>query len=101
MRKAYSYSDWWCDTCHAGLDDNDADDYLFYKKVTVRDAYGETLGVVENSRLSEEGVIAFAFRKMVGTTNLVDQLQVSVGPEKEQPSAMPDSTPTEVPETAL
>lgn len=82
-------------------DDNDADDYLFYKKVTVRDAYGETLGVVENSRLSEEGVIAFAFRKMVGTTNLVDQLQVSVGPEKEQPSETPESTSAPAPQTTV
>lgn len=77
----------------------DDDAYAFYKKVTVRDAYGEVLGVVENTRLSEEGVIAFAFRKMVGTTNLVDQLQVSVGPEKEQPSATPESTDAPAPET--
>lgn len=80
-------------------DNWDDDYYSFYKKVTVRDAYGEVLGVVENTRLSEEGVIAFAFRKMVGTTNLVDQLQISVGPEKEQPSVVPESTPTEAPET--
>ena len=26
MRKAYSYSAWWCDTCHAGLDDDEPDD---------------------------------------------------------------------------
>ncbi|MBR5279605.1 MAG: hypothetical protein IKU26_01365 [Clostridia bacterium] len=80
-------------------DDWDDNYYSFYKKVTVRDAYGEVLGVVENTRLSEEGVIAFAFRKMVGTTNLVDQLQVSVGPEKEQPSATPESTDAPAPET--
>ncbi len=73
-------------------DDWDDDYYSFYKKVTVRDAYGEVLGVVENTRLSEEGVIAFAFRKMVGTTNLVDQLQVLVGPEKTQSSTTPEST---------
>ena len=75
----------------------DDDAYAFYKKVTVRDAYGEVLSVVNNTRLSEEGVIAFAFRKMVGTTNLVDQLQISVGPES-TPTEAPESTPTEVPE---
>lgn len=26
MRKAYSYSDWWCDNCHAGLDDDEDTD---------------------------------------------------------------------------
>lgn len=76
----------------------DDDAYAFYKKVTVRDAYGEVLSVVNNTRLSEEGVIAFAFRKMVGTTNLVDQLQISVGPES-TPTEAPESTPTEVPDS--
>lgn len=23
MIKRYNYSDWWCDNCHAGLDDDD------------------------------------------------------------------------------
>ena len=26
MRKAYSCSDWWCDACHAGLDDDSDED---------------------------------------------------------------------------
>lgn len=26
MSKRYSYSDWWCDNCHAGLDDDEDDD---------------------------------------------------------------------------
>ena len=26
MTKRFSFSDWWCVTCHAGLDDDDEDD---------------------------------------------------------------------------
>lgn len=26
MTKAYSYSDWWCDNCHAGLDEYEEGD---------------------------------------------------------------------------
>ena len=26
MTKRYSYSDWWCSNCHAGLDDDDDED---------------------------------------------------------------------------
>lgn len=26
MTKRYSYSNWWCNNCHAGLDDDDDDD---------------------------------------------------------------------------
>ena len=59
-------------------DEYDNTDYSFYKQVVVKDAYGEVLGTVENSRLSQEGVIAFALRKSVSTTNLVDNLKLSI-----------------------
>lgn len=26
MTKKYKFSDWWCDNCHAGLDDDDDED---------------------------------------------------------------------------
>lgn len=26
MTKRWSFSDWWCDNCHAGLEDDDDDD---------------------------------------------------------------------------
>ncbi len=73
--------------------------YSFYKKVVVRDAYGTVLGTVENTRLSQEGTIAFAFRKMSGTVNLVDHLAISVDVQEPLPTDLPESTPSEAPET--
>ena len=37
MTKRYSYSDWWCNNCHAGLDDDD-DDYDDSETLSVYDA---------------------------------------------------------------
>ena len=38
MRKAYSYSDWWCDTCHAGLEDDEDSDEDENESLSVYDA---------------------------------------------------------------
>ncbi len=58
--------------------DDPADDesYPFYKTVTVKNAYGDVLATVNNSRLSTEGMIAIGFRKTSGSDNYLDDLAV-------------------------
>ncbi len=74
-------------------DEYDETEYSFYKQVVVKDAYGEILGTVENTRLSQEGVIAFSLRKSSGTTNLIDNLNISMAPYViVTPEATPENT---------
>lgn len=38
MTKKYMFSDWWCDNCHAGLNDDDDDDDDDSESLSVYDA---------------------------------------------------------------
>lgn len=38
MTKRYSYSAWWCENCHAGLDDDDEDEDDYEESLSVYDA---------------------------------------------------------------
>ncbi len=67
--------------------DDPADDesFPFYKTVTVKNAYGDVLATVNNSRLSTEGMIAIGFRKTSGSDNYLDDLAVYLESGKQTP----------------